>query len=242
MGEYELYITGQELPRALSKEEEKALLDRYFLQGDQEAKDQLIIHNLRLARKVIRMHPNDEIAEEDFYSYAAENMVKAIDKYDYSASNIALSTYFTTCLENLLMLLLRNANFKKRKGNVISIDTTIYESNGTEDVLLSDKLESDENVQEEVVTKLENEDLMKQIIEIVKQMDVRRQRIFYSYWGLCGHKAKKISEIAMDENLSTQRINIILKDIQEKIKIGLKLLPAPSKKRRKRRVEEAQLV
>ncbi len=146
------YVTGNtSFPKPLSDEEEKYYLDR-LKKGDALAKDILVERNLRLVAHIVKKYsyPGKDI--DDLISIGTVGLIKAIDSFDNSKGT-RLATYAARCIENEILMLIRNN--KKTKGEVYLQDPIGVDKEGNE-ISLMDILSSDEDSIIEIVsTKIE---------------------------------------------------------------------------------------
>ena len=100
------YVNGPEnLPPPLSREEERAVLER-IEQGDESERETLIVHNLRLVVYISRKFENTGIGIEDLISIGTIGLIKAVNTF-CPAKNIKLATYASRCIENEILMYLR---------------------------------------------------------------------------------------------------------------------------------------
>ena len=101
-------------PRALTKEEENVLVKKIKL-GDENARNELIEHNLRLVAHVVKKFNNCGEAD-DLIGVGTIGLIKAIKSYNPD-KNVTLSTYASRCIENEILMLLRSSKktFKNAK-------------------------------------------------------------------------------------------------------------------------------
>ena len=86
-----LYIGGSDiLPAPLEKDEEEAAVAA-LMQGDHEARQTLIEHNLRLVVYIARRFENTGVNLEDLISIGTIGLIKAIGTFD-PGKNIRLAT------------------------------------------------------------------------------------------------------------------------------------------------------
>ena len=109
------YLAGTaSLPSPLSPAEEKALLAR-MAAGEADARDALILHNLRLVVFLARKFESSGVGTEDLISIGTIGLMKAINTFN-TDKNIKLATYASRCIENeILMFLRRNNKIKTEK-------------------------------------------------------------------------------------------------------------------------------
>lgn len=109
------YITnGNSFPQPLDEKEEEGYLLK-LKQGDQEAKNILVERNLRLVAHIVKKYsyPGKEV--DDLISIGTVGLIKAIDSFDCNKGT-RLATYAARCIENEILMLIRNN--KKTKGEV----------------------------------------------------------------------------------------------------------------------------
>ena len=94
-------------PRALTKEEENVLVKKIKL-GDENARNELIEHNLRLVSHIVKKYSTAGDAD-DFISAGTIGLIKGIDSYDDDKGS-QLSTYCARCIENEILMYLRRTN------------------------------------------------------------------------------------------------------------------------------------
>ena len=101
-----MYIGGSDtLPAPLRREEESELITR-LTQGDVQARNLLIEHNLRLVAYIARRFENTGIHIEDLISIGTIGLIKAVGTYQ-PAKAIKLATYASRCIENEILMYLR---------------------------------------------------------------------------------------------------------------------------------------
>ena len=148
------YIHGADtLPPPLPAQTEAELLTR-MKQGDRQARDSLIEHNLRLVVYIAKRFENSGVGIEDLISIGTIGLIKAINTF-CPGRNIKLATYSSRCIENeILMVLRKNAPLR----NEMSIDEPLNVDWDGNELLLSDILGSDPD---EVNRDLEQEAAMR---------------------------------------------------------------------------------
>lgn len=135
------YVTsGNSFPKPLDEKEEAYYLDR-LKEGDAEAKGILVERNLRLVAHIVKKYsyPGKDI--DDLISIGTVGLIKAIDSFD-NTKGTRLATYAARCIENEILMLIRNN--KKIKGEVYLQDPIGIDKEGNE-ISLMDVLSSDEN-------------------------------------------------------------------------------------------------
>lgn len=92
-------------PKPLTPEEERTYLQKYK-EGDAEARNILIEHNLRLVAHVARKYQGAETDQDDLISIGIIGLIKAVSTFDCEKNN-RLATYAARCIENAILSLMR---------------------------------------------------------------------------------------------------------------------------------------
>ena len=110
--------------------------------GEQEAKNALIEHNLRLVVYIARKFENTGVGIEDLISIGTIGLIKAVNTFDAS-KKIKLATYASRCIENeILMHLRRNSRLKLE----VSFDEPLNVDWDGNELLLSDILGTENDI------------------------------------------------------------------------------------------------
>jgi RNA polymerase sporulation-specific sigma factor len=92
------YVKNNAFPQPLPEEEERECLER-MAQGDKEARNRLIEHNLRLVAHIVKKFENTKEDNEDLISIGTIGLIKAIESYS-TGKGTKLATYAARCIEN----------------------------------------------------------------------------------------------------------------------------------------------
>ena len=198
------------LPPPLSKDEE---LD-YVLKarnGDIEARNKLIEHNLRLVVFLAKKYESTGYDLEDLVSIGSIGLIKGIETYKPD-KNIKLATYSSRCIANEILMYIRKN--KKRKTEVSLEDALNYDAEGNE-LHLEDILGTDDNIIfDEFSFKLDKE-LLKQEL---KNLNDREKQIMTLRYGLNETEEYTQKEVAEMLGISQSYISRIEKKIIKKLK------------------------
>ena len=125
-----IYFVGSsdKLPEPLSKEEETEYVLKN-MEGDIEAKNKLIEHNLRLVVFLAKKYENTSVDLEDLVSIGTIGLIKGISTYKLD-KNIKLATYASRCIDNEILMFLRKN--KRRKTEISFEDSLSYDGEGNE--------------------------------------------------------------------------------------------------------------
>jgi len=111
-----LRLTGNpgSFPRPLPPEEERACLERWA-QGDLEARNRLVEHNLRLVAHIIKKYYTQADNQEDLISIGTIGLIKAVNTFR-ADRGIKLATYASRCIENAILSQRNNRQLRWRNG------------------------------------------------------------------------------------------------------------------------------
>lgn len=200
-------------PKPLSREKEAEYVLRAE-NGDKEATELLIRHNLRLVAHIAKKYCNYPDTDE-LISIGSIGLIKAIRTYK-SGKGTALATYAAKCIENEILMTLR-VN-KKHKNNVSLNDPVGTDRDGNE-LTIIDMLSTDE---EGVITDVENRMLIEKVSEIVKtSLDKREYEIIVMRYGLNDTPSLTQREVAEKFGISRSYISRIEKKALQKIKSAI---------------------
>ena len=208
------YICGNDefLP-PLDSEEEKELLLRKE-NGDESAKEKLIEHNLRLVAYIAKKFENTNIEFEDLISTGAIGLIKAVKTFKLD-KNIRLATYASRCIENEILMQIRKIAKVK---NDISLDKPLCEDYDGNQLVLSDILPSEEDVELVTVDKPSDKQLINQLIS---KLNSREREIMILRYGLMGQEEMTQREIAVKLGISQSYISRLEKRILSDMKTEL---------------------
>jgi len=203
--------------RPLSSEEEASYL-RVLKEGNSEevseAKEILIERNLRLVAHIAKKYQNVDEDMEDLISIGTIGLIKAVGSFDTSKGS-RLATYAARCIDNELLMLLRS---KKKTSREVSL----YEPIGTDkegnEINLLDVIEQE---QEEVIDRIELDDNIKKLTELVdKVLDGREKQIIRMRYGLLNGKEITQREIGQRLGISRSYVSRIEKRALIKLRAG----------------------
>ncbi len=205
------YIGGSDvLPPPLEKEEEEAAVAA-LVQGDENARQSLIEHNLRLVVYIARRFENTGVNIEDLISIGTIGLIKAIGTFN-PEKRIKLATYASRCIENEILMFLR----KKSSHRVeISIDEPLNTDWDGNELLLSDVLGTDG---EEVSKPLEDDVERQLLMEAVDRLDEREKSIILMRFGLEGYEELTQKEVADLLGISQSYISRLEKRIISRLR------------------------
>lgn len=210
------YINGPEtLPPPLSRKEEELIFLR-LSEHDEEAKQQLIVHNLRLVVYIAKKFESTGINVEDLISIGTIGLIKAVNTFS-PEKNIKLATYASRCIENeILMYLRKNQNRRKE----ISIDEPLNIDWDGNELLLSDILGTDADT---VSTDIEKDAERSMLYQAIGSLESRERSIMELRFGLRkGGKEHTQKEVADLIGISQSYISRLEKRIIRRLHNDLK--------------------
>ena len=198
------------LPPPLQKEREEDLVNKSN-NGDVNARNKLIEHNLRLVVFLAKKYDNTMYDLEDLVSIGSIGLIKAIETYKAS-KNIKLATYASRCIDNEILMFLRK---NKRKSSEVSFEDVVnYDSEGNE-LHYEDIFGTDEDVVIKEIEEVNNKRIL--ALEISK-LDKRDKEIMDMRYGLNGKEELTQKEVADKLSISQSYISRIEKKVIKKIK------------------------
>lgn len=208
------YINGpQTLPPPLTSEEEKKIMEKIKL-GEENAREPLITHNLRLVVYIAKKFDSSGINVEDLISIGTIGLIKAVNTF-CPERNIKLATYASRCIENEILMYLRKSS---QLRNEISIDEPLNVDWDGNELLLSDILGSEHDV---VNHRLEQEVECNLVLQAVSKLSRREKNIMQLRFGLSGNKEHTQKEVADSLGISQSYISRLEKKIIERLKKDL---------------------
>ena len=205
------YIGGSDtLPPPLSREREAELLERI---EEEDARKELIEHNLRLVVYIARRFENTGVGIEDLISIGTIGLIKAINTFD-PAKNIKLATYASRCIENEILMYLRRTSKTKLE---VSIDEPLNVDWDGNELLLSDILGTDEDVIYKDIEDEIEKDLLKNAID---HLNPREKKIVELRFGLKQPDGMEMTqkEVADLMGISQSYISRLEKKIMKRLK------------------------
>ncbi len=205
------YINGPEtLPPPLKAEEEAEIMKR-IASGDENAREPLITHNLRLVVYIAKKFESAGTGVEDMISIGTIGLIKAVNTFR-PEKGIKLATYASRCIENEILMHLRKISGQK---NEISIDEPLNVDYDGNELLISDILGSDSDL---VNIRLEKESEENQLLQAVNRLDKRELTIMELRFGLNGKKPHTQKEVADLLGISQSYISRLEKKIINRLK------------------------
>ena len=190
-------------PDPLSKEEEDYYVEKCRL-GDQDARNKLIEHNLRLVAHIVKKYEHRKDEVDDLISIGTIGLIKGIDSFSYKHGT-RITTYCARCIENEILMYFRS---DKKNNKNISINESIgFDKDGNEitflDILKTPKPDFALDLHNQ-----QNLDLLKDYFEILND---REKEVITKRYGLFDQDEVTQKEIAKELGISRSYVSRIEK-------------------------------
>jgi RNA polymerase sporulation-specific sigma factor len=205
------YIGGSDILPPPLKGAEECLALEALEQGEEEAKQRLIEHNLRLVVFIARRFESSGTNLEDLISIGTIGLIKAVGTYRRD-KNIKLATYASRCIENEILMHIRKISNQKAE---ISLDEPINMDWEGNELVLSDILGTDENI---VTGPLEDDVDLQLLRQALGDLPQREREIVLMRYGLEGRKERTQKEVAEYMGISQSYISRLEKRIMQRLK------------------------
>ena len=211
MGQTIYYIGGSDvLPPPLKGEAERQAIEA-LSRGEEQARQTLVEHNLRLVVYIARRFENTSTNLEDLISIGTIGLMKAISTYR-ADKNIKLATYASRCIENEILMHIRKISNQKAE---ISLDEPINLDGEGNELLLSDILGTGE---EDILAPLEAAADLTMLRQSLEELSDREREIVDMRFGLNGRQELTQKEVAIRMGISQSYISRLEKRIMGKLK------------------------
>lgn len=190
-------------PKPLSPEKEKELLDR-VAQGDKEARDDLIRHNMRLVVHIVKKY-NNYGDNDELISVGSIGLIKAVNSF-HEGKGTQFATYASKCIENEILMVIRAG--KKYRNTKSLYEPVSFDKDGNE-VTLIDLIGQDE---ESVISKVESRIVQEKLLGLAKKALTDREfEIIMLRYGVNSDKAYTQNEVAEKYDISRSYVSRIEK-------------------------------
>ncbi len=208
-----LFFTGSYsngvFPEPLDSVEEEEMINK-MLNGDKNARNILIEHNLRLVAHIVKKFDKNNNDTDDLISIGTIGLIKGIDSYNRSRAT-KITTYAARCVENEILMHFRKL---KNTGNTISLNDAIgYDKDGNE-ISLQEVIKDDAIDIPDYLHIKENVGLLKKYFNV---LTAREQEILIKRFGLLNENEQTQKEIAKQLHISRSYVSRIEKRALAKV-------------------------
>ena len=207
---YPLHLSSGSFPQPLSQQEEAHYL-RLAGQGDLEARNVLISHNLRLVAHIMKKYYAQASDQEDLISIGTIGLIKGITTFKPD-KGVRLATYAARCVENEILM-----HFRSQKKSAQDVSLSDYIDTGSDGAALSlmDVVGDGPDLLEEMATAEQVGQLRKAVEVCLTEQE--RQVIVLRY-GLGGGSPCRQREVAQRCGVSRSYVSRIEKRALEKLR------------------------
>ena len=202
--------TPQGFPPPLSAAEERAAFAAKA-KGDEEARERLILHNLRLVSHIVRKYYGSAKDQEDLISIGSIGLIKAVDSFD-SANGARFATYAAKCVQNEILMFFRS---QKKLSCEVSIHETIDVDRDGNPLTYIDVISDDDNITKDLDLKIHAERAYRLIDEV---LDARERQVIVLRYGLGKSPALTQREVATAMGISRSYVSRIEKRALSRMK------------------------
>lgn len=194
--------TNNSFPKPLTAKEEESELIKFHRDGDINARNRLVNHNMRLVAHIIKKYYSNYSDQEDIISIGTIGLIKGINTFDYTKGT-RLATYASRCIENEIFMHFRT---RKKNANEISMNEPIDTDSEGNPLTFTDIIYSDETVFDDVDLKMKAEKLYSYLEQID---DPRKKKILIMRYGLYDTDPLTQREIAKELGISRSYVSRI---------------------------------
>lgn len=201
--------TPQNFPPPLPAQKEK----EYFLAmeaGDAEAREKLILHNLRLVSHIVRKYYATGKNQEDLVSIGTLGLIKALDTFRVS-NGARFATYAAKCIQNEILMQFRS---QKKHSVEVSLNETIDVDRDGNPLTYIDVISCDESISAEIERKISSDRALRYVSTLLTE---RERQIITLRYGLNGGTMMTQRQIAELLKISRSYVSRIEKSALEKL-------------------------
>lgn len=204
---------GDSFPKPLSRAEEQEYLARWA-QGDVEARNLLVEHNLRLVAHIMKKYYTQTDDVDDLISIGTIGLIKGVNTYKPD-KGVRLATYASRCIENEILMHFRSR--KKSAGDVSLSEALDVDGDGS-GLSIMDVVAQEDDMAE----RIGNAELCQEILRSIETSLTKREaKIIRLRYGLDGAAPMTQKETAQLCGISRSYVSRIEKKALEKLRLSL---------------------
>ena len=204
---------GDSFPKPLSRAEEQEYLARW-VQGDVEARNLLVEHNLRLVAHIMKKYYTQTDDVDDLISIGTIGLIKGVNTYKPD-KGVRLATYASRCIENEILMHFRSR--KKSAGDVSLSDALEVDGDGS-GLSIMDVVAQEDDMAE----RIGNAELCQELLQSIENCLTKREaKIIRLRYGLDGAAPMTQKETAQLCGISRSYVSRIEKKALEKLRLSL---------------------
>ena len=203
---------GDSFPRPLSREKEREYLQRWQ-QGDLEARNLLVEHNLRLVAHIVKKYYSADDAD-DLISIGTIGLIKGVNTYR-ADKNVRLATYASRCIENEILMYFRSQ--RKSAGELSLSDALDVDGEGNGLFVMDVRAQEDD-----MAERIGSRELCRSLRALIgSSLDEREAQIIRLRYGLDGREPMTQWETARECGISRSYVSRLEKRALEKLRRAL---------------------
>ncbi len=195
--------TGGSFPKPLTPKQERECLQK-IKEGDEEARNTLIIHNLRLVAHIIKKYYSNVKDQDDLISIGTIGLIKAVSTFDCEKGT-RFATYTSRCIENEILMYFRN---KKKSAQDVYISDPIDTDKDGNALTLLDIMAADDNIFDTIDLRIKSDRLYTLLQQCLEPRD---RQILAMRYGLYGTSPLTQREVAKKLGISRSYVSRIEK-------------------------------
>lgn len=203
--------SSNSFPKPLSAADERKWLQR-LKDGDSEARNVLVEHNLRLVAHIIKKYYSSTNDQDDLVSIGTIGLIKAINTFNVD-KGIRLSSYAARCIENEILMYFRAS---KKTAQDVYMNEPIDSDNDGNELTLMDIIADNTSIFDDLDLKLNTQKLKRFLTE---NLDERERTIIELRYGLRGAEPLTQREVAQKLDISRSYVSRIEKKSLESLRI-----------------------
>lgn len=204
------YLGTNSFPQPLDPEEEARCLKRMREEGDEEARNILIEHNLRLVAHIVKKFDTSSEDVEDLISVGTIGLIKGVETFDPGKST-RLATYAARCIENEILMYLRSV---KKIRNEVSLQEPIGSDREGNEITLMDVLQDEGDPVPDVVGQRFQ---ARRLLNILCRLGRRERWVLALRFGLFQQERRTQREVAQILGISRSYVSRIEKKAVRKL-------------------------
>ena len=178
--------------------------------GCEDARQELILHNLRLVAHIVRKYYASSKNQEDLVSIGSIGLVKAVDSFNPS-NGAKFATYAAKCIQNEILMYFRS---QKKLSHEVSINETIDVDRDGNPLTYIDVIYTEDGTSEEIDRKMSTKRVLTYIDTLLNE---RERQIIIMRYGINNQTPLTQREVAQKLGISRSYVSRIEKSALEKL-------------------------
>ncbi|MBR1739935.1 MAG: RNA polymerase sporulation sigma factor SigK [Ruminococcus sp.] len=204
------FADAEAFPRPLSAKEERECFEK-MREGDREARDKLIKHNLRLVAHIAKKYSAAAVDREDLISIGTVGLIKAVSTFDHSKGT-RFATYGSRCVENELLMHFR---WLRKTALEVHLEEPVESDKDGNSLCLMDLISDGEDLEDKTELMVRSGKLYKAVMKCLTE---RERQVMVMRYGLFGGKPLTQREACKHLGISRSYVSRIEKKALEKLR------------------------